>query len=336
MIREFQFQSFDGEEVQVAKEVESADEFVNSTIGSEKLLESDAQDEIAYSQSTTFRISPVVKRHRGLTVVEKKNFERKVQQKVDQSLIKLKKQGYEDGYRRGLEEGFSKSKAEADEHFAGLIQDFSQYLAEITSYKNELIEVQKDNMFKMLKILTKWVILKEVEDEEYLHRLFEKLINEIHCKTDLVVRVDQENFEKMPDVIERLEGKIGELTNVRLEVDRSMTQKGLVIESPKGIVDGSLEAQFGTLNHLFRQIGIGTKEPDEECIPNVELTPEASIDEESAKQELSESDIEEKEEHSLDSSVNIDELVTSEEEPRDEQLPDTLDVIDDEEDSEED
>ena len=49
---------------------------------------------------------------------------------------------------------------------------------------------------------------------------------------------------------------VGPLTNVRVEVAASMSDNGIIIESENGIIDGSIDAQFESLDKLFEKVGV--------------------------------------------------------------------------------
>ena len=108
----------------------------------------------------------------------------------------------------------------------------------------------------MVKNLTKWIVLKEVDEKYYLARLLEKLIHEINTKTGLVLHVNEKSFGHMPEIIKIVERKVGVLTNVRVEVDLDLDETGIVLESENTIIDGSLDAQFKSLDKLFTSVGI--------------------------------------------------------------------------------
>ena len=107
----------------------------------------------------------------------------------------------------------------------------------------------------MVQNLTKWIVLKEVDEKYYLSRLLEKLIYEINSKANLVIRVNESSFGHMPEVIKILERKLGVLANIRIEVDPELEGHGIILESENAVVDGSLEAQMKSLDKLFANVG---------------------------------------------------------------------------------
>ena len=56
--------------------------------------------------------------------------------------------------------------------------------------------------------MTKWILLRELrDDDDYLIRLIEKLIDEIGNKKRLTINIDHKRFSKMPEVLEEIQRK---------------------------------------------------------------------------------------------------------------------------------
>ena len=136
-----------------------------------------------------------------------------------------------------------------------------EMINDVLAVKVSLIENQRLEIYSLIKILTKWITLKELEkDEGYLERLLNRLITEIETNDNLLIQVNKNHFEKMPKVLERVEERLGELKNVRIEVDYDIAEQGIIIESDNGIINGSIEEQLKSLDKLFESVGIEVNE----------------------------------------------------------------------------
>ena len=216
---------------------------------------------IIKAESTTakkkqFRISPIVKKHRGIADQEREDQQRRVNDLVEKfSLVEESafKSGYEKGLEKGREGNLPTTRSEVDEKVNILMEMINDVLA----VKVSLIENQRLEIYSLIKILTKWITLKELEkDEGYLERLLNRLITEIETNDNLLIQVNKNHFEKMPKVLERVEERLGELKNVRIEVDYDIAEQGIIIESDNGIINGSIEEQLKSLDKLFESVGI--------------------------------------------------------------------------------
>src|SRR5690606_32975198 len=100
------------------------------------------------------------------------------------------------------------------------------------------------------KHLVKWLTLKEIDDQDYLARLLEKLILEMNLKNNLVIRINKSSFNNSEDILQMVEQKLGKLTNTRVEAHLDLEHPGIVLECENGIVDASLNAQFSSLDKI--------------------------------------------------------------------------------------
>ena len=204
-----------------------------------------------------FKISPIVLEHRNINQLEQVERTADVKRQVDKAVARLTEEattrGYEEGVRLGREEVYNQTRVFAEEKLevlGGMIND-------VLKKQNDLLHNQKQETYKLIKNLTKWIILRELKDDgKYVERLLEKLIVELREKNNLLIQVNQNDFDKMPEVIEAMNVKLGNLTNVRLEIDYDITEKGIVVEGENGIIVGTLDQQFKALDRLFETVGI--------------------------------------------------------------------------------
>lgn len=219
-----------------------------------KITDEVIRSERKLEQGSAFSILPLVKEHRGLLEQEQQDYEAAIEAEVQRRLNELydqtKEKAYQDGHQEGYEKAYEKGMQSVDEK----IEDFVDMINNVKAQVDGIIEFNKKDSIEMIKNLTKWITLKELEDEEYLYRLLNKLILEMNTKNHLLVRVNKDSFKYMPEVIERVQAKVGELSNIRVEVDLDHDEKGIILESENGIIDASLESQFKSLDKIFEAV----------------------------------------------------------------------------------
>lgn len=222
------------------------------------LTEESIREERGFESRSDFKISKIIKEHRGLKQQELEDYNKEVREEVERRISEMRTEAYREGFEKGKELGRNQAYEQAMSEFEEKINDF---ISEIDLVKNDIQNIfgtAKENAYMVVKNLTKWVILKEVDEKYYLSRLLEKLIHEINNKMNLVIHVNQESFGYMPEIIKIVERKVGVLTNLRVEVDHDMDGNGIKLESENTIIDGSLEAQFNSIDKLFKNV-IGTE-----------------------------------------------------------------------------
>ena len=209
-----------------------------------------------HESATSFEMLNLVKEHRGLQKQADSDYEQRVAAEVARRLELLKKDAVEAGFESGREQGRQEAYAEAQLQFEEKVEDFSAHIENVQENITKIYNESTESAYLMVKNLTKWIILKEVDEKYYLARLLEKLIHEINSKANLVIHVNEDAFGYMPEIVKIVERKVGKLTNVSLEVDLDMHENGVKLESENNIIDGSLEAQFKTIDRLFQNVGL--------------------------------------------------------------------------------
>ncbi len=225
-----------------------------------KLNEPIIKKERIHMEDNQFSVSPVVDHFRGLQEQAAREREERFQRELEERFAKVKEQAYQEGFEKGQKEGFEKIQNELAQEATDKVQMLENYIQAIHEERLELLKAEKTNIYELVKTLTKWVILRELEDDgAYLERLLEKLILEIQSKSNLLLKVDKEYFSAMPEVCEIVEQKLGELQNTRVEVlqrTQNDKEKGLILECDNGIIDGTLATQFETLEKLFSNLDV--------------------------------------------------------------------------------
>lgn len=232
------------------KSLNSAQDFKHS------ITDEGIRQEREHEAATAFEISPVIKEHRGLNKQAAKDYEERVSAEVHKRIEALKVEAYEDGLKKGHDEGQAQAYQEAKEELEAKVSDFAEQVENVQLSVADILIKSKEDAFLMVKNLSKWVILKEVDEKYYLVRLLEKLVHEINSKTNLVIHVNEDSFGYMPEIVKVVERKVGKLTNVRVEVDLDMSENGIKLESENNIIDGSLSAQFKSIDKLFHNVGV--------------------------------------------------------------------------------
>ena len=234
-------------------ELQSLDQFSDMKNGiSQDLIRKEREHE----SKSTFSIDETVRKHRGITEQERQDYENSVRKEVEKRVDALKEQAYQEGFDKGKELGFDEAHKEASVAFDQKVQFLEEQFKVAINQIESIYDKSKLDAYSMVRNLSKWVVLKEIDEKKYLERLLEKLILEIKTKNNLLIRVNQSVFEDMPEIIENVQERIGKLTNARVEVEMDMERPGIILESENGIIDGSLEAQFASIDKLFESVGL--------------------------------------------------------------------------------
>lgn len=233
----FEFKTLDGE-----------------SVTSEKVSDEDIRSERKYAQKNNFKIDDTVRDYRGLSRQEQNDLEQKIQAEVKRRLDAA----YEDAYKEGLEKGKAEGKEiaiqELHEAMGQKVEDFGQVIAQVQGQSNKIMERNKSEVYEFIKRFTKWIVLKEINEKVYLETLLEKLILELNARKNLIVKVGKANFAQMPEVIQTVEARLGQLSNVRIEIVPEISYPGIILETENGLIDGSMEGVFQNIDKIFAQV----------------------------------------------------------------------------------
>ncbi|MFA5583374.1 MAG: FliH/SctL family protein [Bacteriovoracaceae bacterium] len=223
----------------------------------DKPLEETIRTERKFEQKKSFKIDKVVRDHRGISEQESDDLEKRVAAEVQRRIDKVYQAAFEQGLSEGRQEGINQIKSESSNQVDATSNEILQLLEQFKEQVEKNTHQHKNEMIDFVKQFAKWVLVKEIDEKEYLSSLLEKLLHELNARRNMIIRVNEQSYSVMPEVISQLEKKLGAFSNVRLEVSRDMNLPGIMLESENGIVDASLENIFTKLDRFFEQAGKG-------------------------------------------------------------------------------
>ena len=214
--------------------------------------------ERASAKENSFKISSVVRLHRGMEAQEAREYDERIRENVDLQVNKVK----DEAFRKGYDEGIERGRREVYENMKETSEEKLEKLTEIVSLlmkeKEDVLRREKNEVYNLVKSLTKWIILRELkDDDDYVKRLIEKMISEIGANQRVLIQVGAQQFESIPEILDFIKNMIGDIDNVRVEIDYDISDRGIVIETENGIIKGTLEEQFTALDRLFETAGLG-------------------------------------------------------------------------------
>ncbi len=233
--------------------------FSFDTLSGQSIQSTDISDETIRSErlhekKNNFKIDDKVRASRGLSSQEEDDIEIRIQKEVQKRIEKIEQKAYKDGLEKGREEAFALSHQDFDAAAAAKIESFAQSIEVLGANFKAIQDKNRKQIYEFVKKFTKWIVLKEIDEQLYMEKLFEKLLLETNARQNLIIKVNAEHFKEMPEIIKAVESRLGQLTNVRVEVDSEMEHAGIVLESENGIIDGSLKGVFQVIDKVFDSV----------------------------------------------------------------------------------
>lgn len=233
----FEFETLDGEKVK-------------SAVASEE----DIRRERNFAAKNNFKIDSIVSDSRGLARQEQSDLEQRIQTEVKRRVDQVTQEAYREGLERGRAEGQRAALGDFEKELAHRVEEFEQIIAQVKAQSDKVIEKNHAEIYEFIKRFTKWIVLKEINEKVYLETLLEKLILELNARKNLIVKVGKANFAQMPEIIQVVESRLGQLQNVRIEIVPELNHPGIILEGENGLIDGSLEGVFQNIDKIFEQL----------------------------------------------------------------------------------
>ena len=264
-IKDFELKNFDGIRLQSKGESEgenglSIEEHQEREFLEHKKRQKDERvlvikKELLDSRKNQFDILPLVEHYRGIKEQAKKEHQNKVESDIAEKVSQFKERAYEEGFNKGIQEGICSNQEKLKKEVEAKLEDLAQYIEDVKSEYDDLLLSQRHKIYRLINVLTKWVILRELKnDGKYVERLLEKIILEVNTRSNLLLKVGQDNFEKIPGVLDFFENRFKGIKNTRVEVihdNSELSKKGMILESDNGILDGTFKTQFKNLDRLL-------------------------------------------------------------------------------------
>ena len=230
----------------------------------DKINEETINIEKRFSEKNNFEIHPITKDKRGINEQESLERDKIIKNEIEIQLENIRDEAFQEGYQEGKEKGkmdvYEQTKLEAREK----LERLSDMISDVLETKITLIKKEKEQMYNLICTMVKWIILRELNnDGDYVKRLLDALSQEIESSSDILVCLDRESFESMPDFVDYAKEKLERFENVKVEVDHELKGKGIVIHSESEILSGTLEEQMNSLEKILESYNIENEESND-------------------------------------------------------------------------
>lgn len=256
-IKSFEFSDLKGNHVvsQPAQyQAFSFKDITSEPFNTQKASEETLRTERSFENKTSFKIDGIVRDYRGLSRQEQSDLEKKIQEEVDRRLEVAYKEAFQEGLEKGKEEGREEAYLQYQEVLTAKVENLAQIVESAHTQSVGVIERNRAEVYEFVKRFTKWIVFKEINEKVYLENLLEKLILELNARKNIIIKVGKAQFADMPEVIKAVESRLGQLSNVRVEIVSDIKYPGIILEAENGLIDGSLEGVFQNIDKIFEHV----------------------------------------------------------------------------------
>lgn len=158
-----------------------------------------------------------------------------------QKVALLEQEGYEKGFAQGEKDGLELGEKKAIK----VIENIENLFTEIGHLKKEILNQYEMGALELIFAIAKKIIHDQITlDEKAIKNTVFKALNLTVEKSEIVLRVNPEDF----DFVERLRPefftKFNELKSIMVTSDPSITKGGCFLETPYGDVDATVETRL--------------------------------------------------------------------------------------------
>ncbi len=158
------------------------------------------------------------------------------------------KKGFEEGKRKGVEDG--KKVVEP------LIETVKKELLEINKVKEEFYKTIESEMLELVIAVSKKVIHKEVAtDRDTVLNTIKATVNSIIGKEEIKIKLNPEDLKLAKDIKVDISNLIEGVKNITIDGDISVGRGGCIVETNYGSVDARIEQQMEAIEHALKIVG---------------------------------------------------------------------------------
>ena len=153
-----------------------------------------------------------------------------------------------EAYERGFAEGQSMAKAQVQAEAQPVIERLSRSLVDISSLRPRLRREAERDLVKLAIAIARRVLHRELTlDPESLEGLIRVALEKLESRELCRVRVHPEQEESIRSLLERFSN----VHSVELIPDRSLNLGDVLLETPHGTIDASVDAQLSEIERGF-------------------------------------------------------------------------------------
>ncbi|MBS4536054.1 hypothetical protein GOQ29_10555 [Clostridium sp. D2Q-14] len=182
---------------------------------------------------------------------ESENILIKTHSKKDEIIDEYRDKGYEEGYKRGYEEGYEEGKSES----TSLIDEAVKIKENNINSKKEIIDkLEKDIITVVMKSCKKIINRLYDEDKEIILSIIQKGLDDLNNPSKLTIKVSKYDYDFLEMYKDKISVMISSIEKIDVVIDKALDKGGIIIETPKGSVDVSINTQIEELEKFLEDL----------------------------------------------------------------------------------
>lgn len=248
-------------------------DFVEFSSSTKKIIADDYQDvefrkpnkkfkslinEVNQANKNEFIIDKEVFDLRQHRVAKKNELEKKIEERIQHDLIKIKDQAYQEGFQKGLQDGIAKAYEEERDSTQKKIKEMKAMVDNLLNRQDEIVKTQEHELNKLIRDLTKWIILRELKnDDDYISRLVSKIVEENKTALRISFQVGRGITASFSRSIHELNQELQNTYHGQVEIieNKKIDKDAIEVQLDSNVLRANLSEQLDVFNQIFDIVG---------------------------------------------------------------------------------
>lgn len=193
---------------------------------------------------TDFKISNLVADQTGITELQRKTLEDKIEAVALERLKDIEEKAYKEAYDLGLLEGAEKAFNDSKADLIERIQSIDNVLQSCEHVKKQLMAENEGQLIKLVYEIAKRIAMVEIkENKEAIVSIITQLLESIQIEEKILVKVSPDDFNFLEGIRNKSEKSAELLKRVKLESYDQIQSGGCQIETNYGSINATIDGR---------------------------------------------------------------------------------------------
>ena len=180
---------------------------------------------------------------------------REIDQKAEALYEKARKEGYGEGFEEGLASGKESGYEWVKNKKQELLSEANQIKEKAEADYRTMIVNSEEQIIRLVLETTKKLVHKELEsDRELIVRIIEETINKTSNKSQITLKVSEEDFNVATNYRDAIIAKIDGIETLDIQHDETITPGSCMLETAYGNLHSNLNEKVEMIEKAFIEI----------------------------------------------------------------------------------
>lgn len=166
----------------------------------------------------------------------------------------------------GYAEGLAEAQAFVDQHIKDISARAEQLLSQLGSQGSNIFEVRRQEIIQLIRLAVNKTLKVELSEQRSasLEALMREAIDRIDAQRQLEIRCHPDETEELEEFLRIIQERNPALKYWSVKGDRSIESGGVIVESPGGKVDNTVDTRWKSVEPIFDQLAEQVTAPETE------------------------------------------------------------------------